>query len=157
MAKVAHSWAWVHSCGTGVKFQITCFASSKFYDTLSLVQVFAFQYLSVSIVRNSLIFFLYETSRKVEILILKELTQPTRAMGVLQLYLTVPIGWRVVHGMDVMDSSCAQTARYIHFLHAVSYGTRLQSISLSTFGAVVVHDWSTCAMSLNSILCTAEK
>lgn len=48
------------------------------------------------------------------ILILKVSIQPMHAMVEQQLCSTVSIGWRVVHGMDVMGLLCALTARYVH-------------------------------------------
>ncbi|CAL5349154.1 unnamed protein product [Camellia sinensis] len=48
---------------------------------------------------------------KLEILTSKALTQPMLAMVELQLYSTVSIGWRVVHGMDTMDLWSEQTVR----------------------------------------------
>ena len=51
-----------------------------------------------------------------EILTLKALTQLMHAMEEPQLYLTVSIGLRAVHGMDAMDLLCALTVRYDYFL-----------------------------------------
>lgn len=65
--------------------------------------------------------FSLETSRSVEILTLKVLTQPTLAMAELLLYSTVSIGWKVVHGMDAMDLWCVQTVRYDHLLWIFSF------------------------------------
>lgn len=47
-----------------------------------------------------------------EILTLKVSTQLMHAMGELQLYSTVWIGWKVARGMDAMGLSCALTVRY---------------------------------------------
>lgn len=60
--------------------------------------------------------FSLETSRSVEILTLKVLTQPMLVMAELQLYSTVLIGWKVIHGMDAMVLWCVQTVRYDHLL-----------------------------------------
>lgn len=69
-------------------------------------------------------------NRNVEIPTLKALTQLMHAMGELQLYSTVSIGLRAVHGMDAMDLLCALTVRYDDFLcilyYAFEYGPGLQ-------------------------------
>jgi hypothetical protein len=73
-----------------------------FLDQTVYLHSFLIQYLFI---------FLSGTNRNMEILILKVLIQLMLAMEELPLCLIVSIGWRAIHGMDVMDLLSVLTAQ----------------------------------------------
>ena len=73
--------------------------------------------------------------RNVEILTLKVLTQPMLAMEEPQHCLTASTGWRAVHGMAVMDLSCAQIVRYV--IDQITFTHLLLKINTTTYLAAL--------------------
>jgi hypothetical protein len=98
---------------------ISIFKTLRHYFKISATPVLFFGKASTSIYKQTIPFgkvfpvTLFSKRRNVVILTLKELTPQMRAMEEQLLCLTVLIGSRATHGMGVMDSLFAQTARSV--------------------------------------------